>query len=458
MAHMSQQPDPDVAHQLRAAYTELLARAPESNMQPRLDPMAELCDILGSPQKAYPVIHITGTNGKTSTARMIERLLSEHDLRVGRYTSPHLALVTERIVIDGAPISADAFCRTYDDISPYVAMVDGTLHQQNQPPLTFFEVLTALGYAAFAEAPIDVAVVEVGLGGAWDATNVADAAVAVFTPIGMDHAQWLGDTIEQIASEKVGIIKPDCSVVSAANHPDAEPLITEACAANNAICVRHGTHIGVTERTLAVGGQQISIQGVAATYTDIFLPAHGKHQAENAAVALAATEMFLGRGSKALGGGVVEAAFAELTTPGRLEVVRPSPPLVVDAAHNPVGLETTLEALAEAFNWSVTVALFGTLADKDAEAMLALLEPVADEVVITQSTSPRAIPTEELAGLAEDIFGEDRVHRVPRLDDAIDVAVNLAEAVGGHDGGVIATGSVTVAGEVRVLTRAPAVT
>jgi dihydrofolate synthase/folylpolyglutamate synthase len=442
---------------LRAVYSELLARTPEDRMQPRLGPVRRVCELLGEPQRAYPVIHLTGTNGKTSTARMIERLLREHNLRTGRFTSPHLQDVTERISVDGRPLSAAKFVEVYEDVAPYVAMVDGELRQADQVPITYFEMLAVMAFAAFADAPVDVAVVEVGLGGTWDATNVADATVAVITPISLDHTRMLGDTVAEIAGEKAGIITEGGFVVMAQQPVEAAEVLLAKAVEGRATVAREGMEFGVTSRQVAVGGQVVTVQGLAGTYTDVFLPLHGEHQAHNMAVAIAAVEAFIGNGDQPLSADVVQEAMADMTSPGRLELVRQSPAVIVDAAHNPAGAQALVAAMEEAFNFTYLVGVVGVLADKDAGAILDVLEPLLDEVVITRSTSPRAVPVGVLAEEAEDVFGEDRVHVEERLDDAIVAAADRAEAEGGQTGGVLVTGSVTVAGEARVLLRAPAV-
>lgn len=426
----------------------------EAHPQPRLDPLRRLMDYLGNPQKAYPIVHITGTNGKTSTARYIESLLASHDLRIGRYTSPHLASVTERIVVDGGPISAEGFVEAWQDIAVFVDMVDGELRSAGEPPLTYFEVLTALAYSVFAATPVDVAVIEVGLGGEWDATNVGDATVAVFTPISVDHVEFLGDSVESIATEKAGIIKPECSVVTSRQTAEAAAIIEKVAYDNKCIVSAEGSAFSLLDRRRAVGGQLIDVQGMAARYEEVFLPAHGDYQAHNAALAVAATEALIGRGGTAVPGDVMEEAFGKVRVPGRLEVVRPQPTIVVDAAHNPAGLAATLGGFEEAFEAKYTVALVGILEGKDAEMMLSLLEPAVDTIVVTQSTSPRSITAEALGEMARDIFDDDdRVIVADRLDDAVATAANLAEAHGDGHGVVLATGSVTIAGEVRLLHR-----
>ncbi len=449
------------AARVRDVYAELLRRAPESAMQPRLDPVRAVCELLGDPQRAHPVIHLTGTNGKTSTARMVERLLREHNLRTGRFTSPHLHTVTERISIDGRPVPDSVFADTWDEVAPLVAMVDGRLLADDEPALTYFEVLTCMAFAAFADSPVDVAVVEVGLGGTWDATNVAEATVAVVLPISLDHTQMMGDTVAQIAEEKAGIFTEGGYVVMADQPAAAAEVLLRRAVESGSTVSREGPEFGVVRRSVALGGQQVTVQGVAGEYTDLFLPLHGPHQAQNLAVAIATVEAFLGNGNQRLDPEIVHAAVSDMSSPGRLELVRPSPATVIDAAHNVGGMLALVRSLDEAFSFRHLVGVVGVLRDKDAEAMLEILEPALDEVVITRSGSDRAVPVDDLAELASDIFGEDRVHAVGRLDEAIVLAVNLAEAgvahEEGHGAGVLVTGSVTVAGEARLLLRAPAV-
>ncbi|WP_019609587.1 MULTISPECIES: folylpolyglutamate synthase/dihydrofolate synthase family protein [Nocardiopsis] len=431
---------------------EILARAPESDIDPRLDRVRTLLDLLGDPHRNFRAIHVTGTNGKTSTARMIDALMRGRGLRVGRYTSPHLRTVRERIVIDGEPISQERFVAAYDDIRPYVEMADS----MNDAPLSFFEILTVMAYAVFADAPVDVAVVEVGMGGRWDATNVIDGDVAVVTPIGIDHTEYLPDTVEGIAEEKAGIIKPDSVAVLAQQPlPAAEALVRNA-AEVGARVAREGLEFGVTSREIAVGGQQIAVKGLTGDYENLFLPLFGAHQAGNAAVALAAVEAFASSGDDAggLDPAIVAEALAGVDSPGRMEVVRTSPTIIADAAHNPAGMTATAAAVEEAFTFSRLVGVVAIMADKDVEGILEPLEPLLDEIVVTRNSSPRSLEPERLANVAQHIFGEERVHVEPRLDDAIDRAVGLAEEGGEFGGtGVLVTGSVVTAGDAVHLLR-----
>ena len=414
-----------------------------------------LLDLLGSPQRAYPAIHITGTNGKTSTARMIDALLRAHGLRTGRYTSPHLQSVRERISIDGEPVSEEQFVSIYEEVAPVAAFLD---ERSAGETLTYFDMTTAMALAAFADAPVDVAIVEVGLGGADDSTNVLQAATCVITPISLDHTQWLGDTIADIATAKAGIIHRGATVVSAAQPVEAVRPLLERCVEVEATVAREGEEFGVLRRDIAVGGQVLTLQGLGGVYDEVFLPLHGAHQAQNAAVALAAAEVFLGAGAstRQLDPEVIRAGFATVTSPGRLERVRSAPTILLDAAHNPHGMNATVEALREEFSFTRLVAVLGVLADKDVTAILDLLEPVVDSIVCTRSSSPRAMPPEDLGRLAVEAFGEDRVSVVPDLADAIEKAVVLAESdldiLSGA--GVLITGSVvTVADARRLLVR-----
>ena len=410
-----------------------------------------LLDLLGEPQRAYPSIHLTGTNGKTSTARMIDSLLHAFGLHTGRYTSPHLETVRERIALDGEPVSEERFAGVYQEVAPLAELVD----QRSAEPLTYFEMTTALAFAAFADAPVDIAVVEVGLGGAEDATNVLQAPVCVLTPIGLDHTEWLGETVEEIAWAKAGIIHPGATVVSAAQEEEAARPILERCADVGATIAREGSEFGVLRRAVAVGGQVLTLQGLGGVYEEIFIPLHGAHQAQNAAVALAAVEAFLGAGAeRQLNVETVREGFAGASSPGRLERVRTAPTVLLDGAHNPQGMAATAAALQEEFAFSRLIAVLAVLADKDAESLLELLEPVVDAVVVTRNSSPRAMPVAELASLAEEIFGPERVEAAEQMPDAIEVAVSLAETdvPGELSGvGVVITGSVVTVADARKL-------
>jgi dihydrofolate synthase/folylpolyglutamate synthase len=450
-------PDPTAGARLAESYAEvedaLLSRWPETKLDPTLDRIEAFMELLGDPQRSYPVIQLTGTNGKTSTARMIETLIAAIGLRVGRFTSPHLESMTERISLDGEPISEEAFVTAFNDVAPYTHLVDA----EQDHPLSFFETIVAMAYAAFADAPVDAAVVEVGMGGTWDATNVMDAQVAVLTPIAVDHEKYLGATPGVIALEKVGIIKPGATVVSAQQTDEVDQVLRERCTEVGATLAREGLDFGVSSRVPAVGGQVIGLRGLRGSYDEVFLPLYGAHQAQNAAVALAAVEAFIG-GDEVLDAELVRGAFAEVTSPGRLEIIRRSPTIVLDAAHNPHGAAAVVGALEDSFVFSPLIGVMGVMADKDYEGMLSELEPVLSHLVCTQSSTARAMPAAELAEVAIGIFGQDRVSEAPVLADALDQAAALAEAGGAFgdaigSGGVLVTGSVVTVGEARALLR-----
>ncbi|HZP14628.1 MAG TPA: folylpolyglutamate synthase/dihydrofolate synthase family protein [Nocardioides sp.] len=426
----------------------LLSRWPETRLEPSLDRIRAFVDYLGDPQHQYDVIHITGTNGKTSTARIIDSLLRAMNLRTGRFTSPHLERINERISVDGDPLSDEDFVFAFNDIAPYTHLVDA-----DQPyPLSFFETVVGMAYAAFADKPVDVAIVEVGMGGSWDATNVADGRVAVITPIGMDHADYLGSTLPAIAREKAGIIKPGATVVVAKQDPDALEVIREQAREVGATVLEEGVDFEVVSSIAGVGGQLIAVRLGTTVYDEIFLPLHGAHQAQNAALAMAAVRALI---ETDLEGEVVGEALANATSPGRLEIVRSSPTIILDAAHNPHGAAATVAALEESFNFDPIIGVISAMADKDVEGMLAVLEPALEHVVITQNSQDRAMRADRLGAVAIEVFGEDRVTVVPDLANALDAAMALSES-DGHDsissGAILVTGSVVTAGEARVLT------
>lgn len=448
---MTETPDaPRLAETSAEVQDALLSRWPETRLEPSLDRIRAFAALLGDPQTAYPVISLTGTNGKTSTARMIDTLLRTLDLRTGRFTSPHVETMNERISIDGEPLTDEEFVRAFNDIAPYTHLVDG----EQEHPLSFFETVVAMGYAAFADAPVDVAIVEVGMGGSWDATNIADAQVAVVLPVAVDHAKYLGETPVEIAVEKAGIIKAGGIAVLAEQRPEVAEVLLRHAAEVGATVVQEGTDFGVTARVPAVGGQVISLRGLRAEYDDVFLPLYGAHQAQNAAIALAAVEAFAG--DQPLDDALVRAAFAEVTSPGRLEVIRRSPTVVLDAAHNPHGAEALAAALDDSFAFSPLIGVLGVMADKDHEGLLNALEPQLAHVVCTQNSTSRAMPARELAAAAAAVFGDDRVSIASSLAEAIDQATALAEAGDAFGdplgaGAVLVTGSVVTAGEARTM-------
>ncbi|MFE7744645.1 bifunctional folylpolyglutamate synthase/dihydrofolate synthase [Nocardia sp. NPDC057455] len=444
---------------------ELDRRWPETKIEPSLTRIVTLMDLLGSPQQNYPAIHIAGTNGKTSVTRMIDALLTALHRRTGRITSPHLQLATERISIDNAPITPARYVEIYRELLPFVELIDKQSAAAGGPAMSKFEVLTGMAFAAFAEAPVDVAVVETGMGGTWDATNVVDGQVAVITPIGLDHTEYLGPDLTSIAGEKAGIIKraPESLVprdnvaVIAEQDPEAMEVLLRRAVAVDAAVAREGAEFRVLARQIAVGGQQLELQGLGGVYDEIFLPLHGEHQARNAVLALAAVEAFFGAGAqRRLDIDAVRAGFASVTSPGRLERMRSAPTIFIDAAHNPAGARALAATLSEEFDFRKLVGVVAVLGDKDAAGILTALEPVFDEIVVTSNGSPRALDVETLADLAVQRFGDERVVSAATLPDALETAIAIAEEVGEagemvSGAGVVVTGSVVTAGAARAL-------
>lgn len=458
-------PTPEDLAELGEVEAQLDTRWPETKIEPSLARISALMDLLGSPQHGYPAIHVAGTNGKTSVTRMIDALLTALHRRTGRITSPHLQLATERISIDGEPISPRVYVDTYRELEPYIDMIDDRSLAADGPRMSKFEVLTAMAYTAFAEAPVDVAVVETGMGGRWDATNVINASVAVITPIAMDHSNYLGDTLTAIAGEKAGIIKkaPDALVptdpvtVLAVQQPEVADVLLRAAVEADNFVAREGSEFAVLERRTAVGGQMLTLQGLGGEYSELFLPLHGAHQASNAALALAAVEAFFGAGAdRQLDIEAVRAGFAAATSPGRLERVRSAPTVFLDAAHNPHGAAALAAALDEEFDFRRLIGVISVMADKDVAGLLAAFESVFDAIVLTHNGSPRAMDPEQLADVAITVFGENRVQVRGFLPDAVETAIELAEenldeAEGMSGTGVVITGSVVTAGAARTL-------
>lgn len=451
-------PTPDEIASLLQVEHLLDQRWPETKIEPSLTRISALMDLLGSPQRSYPCIHIAGTNGKTSVARMVDALLTAFNRRTGRTTSPHLQSAVERIAIDGAPISPAQYVATYQEIEPFVQMIDQQSQEAGGPAMSKFEVLTAMAFAAFADAPIDVGVVEVGLGGRWDATNVIDAPVAVITPISIDHVEYLGHDIAGIAGEKAGIITgSDTVAVIGRQRPEVmEVLLAQSVRADAAVA-REDSEFAVLDRQIAVGGQLVTLQGLGGVYSDVHLPLHGEHQAHNAAVALAAVEAFFGAGKdRQLDVDSVRAGFAAVTSPGRLERMRSAPTVYIDAAHNPAGAAALAQTLTDEFDFRFLVGVISVLADKDVDGILAALEPVLDRIVVTHNGSPRAVDVESLALTAEQRFGPDRVLTAVDLHDAIDTATALVDEAAAEGDefsgtGIVITGSVVTAGAARTL-------
>ena len=439
---------PDDQARIDAIEKALLARWPENRIAPTLDRISALVDMLGSPQLTYPTIHIGGTNGKTTTSRMVDSLLFEMGLRTGRFTSPHLESYLERICINGQPIDAKEMIFSFNDISPYLDLMDTKFDN----PISFFEAITALAFAAFAEHPIDVGVIEVGMGGQWDATNVVDADVSVIMPIGLDHMEYLGSTIAEIARTKAGIINEQGFVVLAQQEPEAAVELLRRAAEVGADVAREGLEYSIDSRAIAVGGQLISITGLRGHYDDIFLPLHGKHQASNAAAALIAVEAFFGE--QDLDIDAVRAGFANVSSPGRCEIIHRDPTIILDAAHNPHGAKAIAETIQSEFTFDDVTGIVALMADKDALGILQALEPIMNQIIVTTNSAARSMPVSDLEALATQVFGADRVFAQPTLADAIEKAMkDSVRPLSDESLAILITGSVVTVGEARTAVR-----
>lgn len=430
-----------------AVYAALLQRQGEQWVQPRVERTRRALELLADPQRTYRVVHVTGTNGKTSTSRIIESLLRAHGLRTGLFTSPHLERFTERVMIDGAPVADAAIADAWDDIEPVIGLVDQELAAAGDAPLTFFELLTVLAFVAFADAPVDVAVIEVGMGGAWDSTNTADGDVAVFAPIDLDHADRLGDTIAEIAAVKAGIIKDGAAVVSARQDPVALAVLEGAARARGASLAVEGDAFALVSDKLAVGGQLLSVRGLAGRYDDEYLPLYGEHQGFNAALAIAAVESLIGGGTQPMTGDVLAEGLSQVVSPGRLQLLGIAPTVLVDAAHNPHGARALAVALRDSFDFDEWGLVLGVLGDKDADGIIGALAPLAAEVFVTAPDSDRAEEPDSLADRAEAAGLRVSVHR--DLEDAAAAARTWAAASARR--AVVIAGSVVLAGEAITL-------
>jgi dihydrofolate synthase/folylpolyglutamate synthase len=440
----------DDFERLDAIEKALLNRWPETRIAPTLDRIAALADALGSPQLSYPTIHIAGTNGKTTTTRLIDSLCFQLGMRTGRFTSPHLESFLERISINGEPISPEGMIATYNDIALYLDLIDSRMPNK----LSFFESMCALAFVAFAEFPVDVGIFECGMGGEWDSTNVINADVSVITPIGFDHMEYLGDTLEKIALTKSGIIKESAFAVLARQEPDVAQVLMHKCAQVDATPIREGIEYSVKNRALAVGGQLISISGVYGEYNDLFLPLHGAHQASNAATAIAAVEVFAGESK--LDEEVVREALVNATSPGRCEIIMRNPTVIIDAAHNPHGAQSLKRTISEEFDFDSIIGVIAPMGDKDVDGILEELESVVNRVIVSKNSSHRAADLSELRASAQGIFGSERVTAIESLQEALVKAIEQAKldnGVSDSNTAVLVAGSVVTAGEARGIIR-----
>jgi dihydrofolate synthase/folylpolyglutamate synthase len=426
----------------QTVYTQLLERLGEGEPQLRLTPTRRVAELLGDPQNSYPIIHVAGTNGKTSTCRLIESILRAYGLRTGMFTSPHIEQFNERIVIDGQPINGDALAENWADIKPYLEMVDAQLVTAGEQRLTFFEASTILALACFADAPVDVAIIEVGLGGEWDSTNIVDARLAVFTAISLDHIDRLGLTVAEIARTKSGIIKPAQTVVSARQSESALVELRRAAELTESQIVVQGEDFDVLQSTVAIGGQLLNVRGMVGNYEDMFLPLFGDHQAQNAVVAIAAVESFFG--SQQLVPAVLKEGLDGVTTPGRLQVIGTAPSVIIDAAHNPAGAESLAISVSRFFDFDDVVVVFGVLDDKDAAGIISPLRHIGTRWHVTESASNRARDYIELADIVEEIT-DAQVLAFASVRSALENAREWASQAPRR--AVLVTGSITLIGE-----------
>ena len=407
-------------------------------VKPGLDRIKRLLDAMGGPEQGYPVIHVAGTNGKTSTARLATRLLTGHGLTTGTYTSPHLQRVEERLAVNGQYATEEQFALAVSDVAAFAEL----LVSQGEEPSTYFELTTAAAFAFFADQAVNTAVVEVGLGGRLDATNVVGAEVCVLTSIGIEHTEYLGHDVGTIAREKLGIVGPG-SILISGPLPDPALERAETTARDLGIQHRHyGRDFSVLDGELGVGGWLTTIEGAESTYEDIFLPVHGRHQLVNLAAAIAATEALIGR---KLDRDVVVDACAAATLPGRMEQIGVSPVVLVDGAHNADGVATLVESVAEEFPSASWQVVFGVMGDKNLDAMLDHIRPITAGVVATAAQSDRAVPPHELAAKVSE-------HGIPVLvAEEVGGALDRARAEAGPEGHVLVAGSLYLAGEIRDL-------
>ncbi|MEW6553556.1 MAG: folylpolyglutamate synthase/dihydrofolate synthase family protein [Actinomycetota bacterium] len=420
-----------------------LGQAARHGIKPSLDRIRLLCSKLGEPQLEFPSIHITGTNGKTSTARMISSILEVSGKKVARYTSPHMQSVTERICINGRPVPERDFAALLERIIPQVEETDA----ETGDPLSYFEVTTAMAFVHFAALKVDVGVIEVGLGGRWDATTLVDSHLQVITGVALDHVAELGGTLEKIACEKAGIIKEDSYVISAVSDPAALEVISRTCDEKGSTLRLFGRDFQLLYNLtygLETGriGQAVGIQGLLREYPELFVPLLGEHQAMNAACAVAACETYAGSLS-ALSSTEVEAGMKRVKSPGRLEVVSLDPLVLLDGAHNPDGASRLAHVISNDLDYDDLILVVGILEDKDARNMLELLLPLASTAVVTQSADERAMPAHALAALVKEM-GHDCV-----VVEDVAEAVKFARTMATVSDMVCVTGSLYTVGEAR---------
>ncbi|RIK06817.1 MAG: dihydrofolate synthase [Acidobacteria bacterium] len=407
-------------------------------VKPGLERIEWLVDAMGRPDRCAPAIQVTGTNGKTTVARTVAQILQECGFRTGTYTSPHLERINERIALDCEPISDDAFSGAFEDVLPFAELMKNKIGES----ATYFELVTAMAFAAFADAPVSVQILEVGMGGAWDATNVAEAQVAAFTSVSLDHTDYLGDTVEAIAAEKAGIISPGSTVVIGYMPQGSVAAIESRATARGAASVlKAGTDFEIVDRAVAHGGQVISLQTPLSHYSDLYLPLYGEHQALNASVAVAVAEAAVGG---ELESELLCLALEKVQSPGRIEVVGHSPLVVLDGAHNPSGAASLMSAIRESFLFDRLVLVIGILEGKDVDGIASALAPEADIAIATQAAEGHVVPADVIAQ-AIAAHGNGLVEVCEDLSRAVELAFEVASA----DDLILVAGSLYLVGEAR---------
>lgn len=426
------------------AVDTLIGRAPE-HMMPGLERITALAGLLGDPQLAYPSVHVTGTNGKGSIVRMVGALCAAAGLSAGTYTSPHLQSIRERLSLAGRHISEDRFVAVHDEVTTLADLLDEQAGPE-ESRVTFFELLTAMAYWWFADAPVDVGIFEVGMGGRWDATNLVRGEVAVLGEIDVDHRELGADPIT-VAGEKVGIIKPGAHVVIARQHPDVHTVVDRAVARAQATAWHLDDEVEVVDRRTAVGGQQVALRVGERVVEDILLPLFGAHQADNAALALGAFAALTGEAFDAMDDDVLRHGLEAVAVPGRLEVARRDPTVVLDGAHNPHGARAAAAAMAEAFEFRDLVLVVACLDGKDIAGILRELAELPSHVIVTRAPSPRAADLPRMHAAAAAVW--DDLEVPVEAAEELPVALELAERLAGEGDGILVAGSLFTVGGAR---------
>ena len=417
---------------------DFLDRHIELGWKPGLERIRRLVEIMGSPHRGYPTIHVAGTNGKTTTTRAAAAIVDALGLKTGTYTSPHLQRIEERFTVAGEIASPEQFAQAVSDVAPFVDILEQEIGER----ATYFELTTAAAFAFFAGEAVDAAVVEVGMGGRLDATNVLDGEVAVLTGVSIDHAEYLGHTPSVIAGEKLEIVKPGSVLVTGQLEEGVAAVADRKISEVGVRRYSLGRDFRIEELRMSVGGWAFDVDGVHGYYEDLYLPLHGRHQVANAAIAVASVEQLLGR---PISDEAVRDGLAALRMPARIEVVSRSPLVVIDGAHNPEschGLVRTLREELPAVAWTL---VFGAFRDKDITAMLVPFAGLAAKVIATAVDHDRAAPPDDLVGVMDRVLPGIPVSSAPDVARALEIARVWTPG----DEAILVAGSLYVAGEAR---------